>query len=618
MLSKLKKLIAVFLLGAISLSLKPAFALADTVSLLSAPWQLTGNNSSSEKYQSVNSGILVGKDTLKITYDLRGVCLLGGDASAIIFDQPIGGSWRYISLSNYGKNCQNGEQTVDIPLSRFPGLDITKPVGTFHIRLWNRVSYTVDVKQVSLYSSQTPVSETPPAQTPIPVDGYNAQFWNLTGTFPQPVPSVTPTLTRTDAAINFDWGSLSPDAKITRDRFAARWTRTTSFDAGNFRFTTVSDDGIRLWIDGQLLIDQWNDHGPTTYTADKNLTAGNHTIKMEYYENGGGAVAKMSYAPVTATTPVTSPAPTPAPTTNGSWEIRSVSSMKETKDKICGQDSQSYINSWVDKAKELGANYVAVETPYDNPACASALSYTKVWVDTIRSRNLKVWHRHMPLAFEAIYDTPKVKGDYLAMIGNYIKNNAGLFAEGDIFTPIPEPQNGGIGKVTGCSNGICQYDNAAHFNRWLRDAIDTSASAFSAIGLSGKVKLGYYGFDGFVAWGSNNPDWHGILEDATVSKMGNITIDHYPELIGQTMKQGLDELQAKYPNTPIIIGEWGSAGSTNIEQQVLSSMGAAKRPGVVGFNYWHMGMGGNEALINGDFTNRAQFDEVQSYFLGTR
>ena len=306
--------------------------------------------------------------------------------------------------------------------------------------------------------------------------------------------------------------------------------------------------------------------------------------------------------------------PTPSPTTTGSWPIQSVSSMKETKDRICGQRDQTFIDRWVDKAKELGANYVAVETPYDNPTCDNSVNYTWKWVNAIRSRGLKVWHRHMPLAFEGIYDTPKAKGDYLTMIDDYIKNNWGMFREGDIFTPIPEPQNGGVGGVTYCAYGICIFDNQEHFNRWLREAIDAANNAFDQIGLGRKIKIGYFGFDGFVTWGSNNPDWQGILEDATIQKMGNVTIDHYPELIGQTMEQGLDEVMAKYPGLPIIIGEWGSAGNGDIEQQVRNSLGAAKRPGVVGFNYWHLGMGGNEALINEDFSNRPQYDEVQGFF----
>ncbi len=290
--------------------------------------------------------------------------------------------------------------------------------------------------------------------------------------------------------------------------------------------------------------------------------------------------------------------------------------MKETKDRVCGQRDQTFIEKWVAKAKELGVNYVAVETPYDNPACGSSVDYTKKWLTAIRAAGLSVWHRHMPLAFEGIYDQAKTKGNYLGLVTDYIKAHADFFREGDIFTPIPEPQNGGISGITYCSQGLCIFDSKEHFNQWLREAIDISENAFSQIGLGKKIKIGYFGFDGFVAWGSNNPDWHGIIEDATIQKMGNLAIDHYPELIGQTMEQGLNEVMAKYPGLPIIISEWGSAGSTSVEAQVKSSMGAAKRPGVVGFNYWHMGMGGNEALINEDFSLRPQYDNVQSFFKG--
>ncbi len=325
----------------------------------------------------------------------------------------------------------------------------------------------------------------------------------------------------------------------------------------------------------------------------------------------------LSFAPTSTPTPTPNliPTLTPLPTVpTASWPIQSVSSMKETKDRICSQRDQTFINHWVSKAKELGANFVAVETPYDNPSCGSSLDYTWNWINAIRSQGLQVWHRHMPLAFEGIYDTTKQKSDFLGMIGDYIRNNREMFKEGDIFTPIPEPQNGGIAGVTYCAAGLCIFDSKEQFNQWLRDAMEITQNAFNQIGLGGKIKVGYFGFDGFVAWGSNNPDWHGILEDATIQKMGNLTIDHYPELIGQTMEQGLNEVMAKYPGLPIIIGEWGSAGSTDVEEQVRNSMGACKRKGVAGFNYWHLGMGGNEALINEDFSNRPQFDDVQSFF----
>jgi len=289
--------------------------------------------------------------------------------------------------------------------------------------------------------------------------------------------------------------------------------------------------------------------------------------------------------------------------------------MKETKDKICQQDSAAFIDSWITKAVELGANYIAVETPYENPSCGSSIAYTKVWVDAIHARGLNVWHRHMPLTFEGIYNTTKdASKNYLQVISDYIRANPALFRPGDIFTPIPEPQNGGISGITYCPQNICIFTSAPGFNQWLRDAITTSETALQSIGLGGKMKIGYYGFDGFVAWGDNNPDWNGILENATVQAMGNITIDHYPEAIGETMASGLDELQAKYPTTPIIIGEWGTVMGGDVVTQVQNTMSAAARKNVIGFNYWHLGMGGNEALINSDMTNRIDFSTVQSFF----
>ena len=111
--------------------------------------------------------------------------------------------------------------------------------------------------------------------------------------------SGSPTMVRDDGDgnLNFDWESDSPSSscEIGADNFSVRWTRTVSFDANDYRFTMTSDDGFRLYIDDELKLNKWIDQGATTYTVDVSLSAGNHTIKMEYYENGGNAVARLSW-----------------------------------------------------------------------------------------------------------------------------------------------------------------------------------------------------------------------------------------------------------------------------------------------------------------------------------
>lgn len=119
--------------------------------------------------------------------------------------------------------------------------------------------------------------------------GWQATYWN------NPTLSGPPALQRTDTRLDFDWGHGSPDPVINADRFSARWTRYIDVSPGNYRFSVTTDDGIRLWVDNNLVIDQWRDQGPTTYTAEVYLGSGHHLLKIEYYENVGGAVARVSW-----------------------------------------------------------------------------------------------------------------------------------------------------------------------------------------------------------------------------------------------------------------------------------------------------------------------------------
>ncbi|MGZ2370872.1 PA14 domain-containing protein [Ancylomarina sp. YFZ004] len=98
--------------------------------------------------------------------------------------------------------------------------------------------------------------------------------------------------------LNYNWGSGAPESNLvgTND-FSIRFQgNVTAPQTGTYTFYTTSDDGVRLWVDGTRIINNWTNHGPTVNTETFNLTAGQSTpIKLEYYENGGGAVIKLEW-----------------------------------------------------------------------------------------------------------------------------------------------------------------------------------------------------------------------------------------------------------------------------------------------------------------------------------
>jgi hypothetical protein len=105
-------------------------------------------------------------------------------------------------------------------------------------------------------------------------------------------------LTRTDATVNFDWGGGSPDSSIEADSFSVRWTGQVQAQfSETYTFYTISDDGVRLWVNGVQVINNWTNHAPTENSGTISLVAGQkYDLKMEYYENGGGAVAKLLWS----------------------------------------------------------------------------------------------------------------------------------------------------------------------------------------------------------------------------------------------------------------------------------------------------------------------------------
>lgn len=105
-------------------------------------------------------------------------------------------------------------------------------------------------------------------------------------------------LTRTDATVDFPW-SGSPGAGIVADGFSVRWEGQVEAPVtGSYVFSTVSDDGVRLWVNGTQVINNWTNHGPTVDNGTAiTLNAGTkYTILMEFFESGGGAEARLRWS----------------------------------------------------------------------------------------------------------------------------------------------------------------------------------------------------------------------------------------------------------------------------------------------------------------------------------
>jgi uncharacterized repeat protein (TIGR03806 family) len=135
-------------------------------------------------------------------------------------------------------------------------------------------------------------------------NGLLGQYWSNSitgGSPPNPFPG-NPALTRVDSTIDFDWGNGFPDPAISADHFTARWTGAVQPQfTETYTFYTTSDDGARLflWFNGQkvTVVDTWVDQGPTEHFGTIPLVAGQrYNIEVDYYENGGGAVAKLSWS----------------------------------------------------------------------------------------------------------------------------------------------------------------------------------------------------------------------------------------------------------------------------------------------------------------------------------
>jgi subtilisin len=129
----------------------------------------------------------------------------------------------------------------------------------------------------------------------IPPDNWVALYYNNTELAGEPV------LRRNEGGgfLDRDFTGVSPAPGVNPDHYSISWTRTLSLLAGNYRFSVTGKDGVRLFIDGRLLINQWVNHPvATTYNIDVNLQAGKHEVRVEYYRTAGDAQIRLTWEAV--------------------------------------------------------------------------------------------------------------------------------------------------------------------------------------------------------------------------------------------------------------------------------------------------------------------------------
>jgi len=136
-----------------------------------------------------------------------------------------------------------------------------------------------------------PVVSVAPPPTPVPTPAIITEWKGEY--FSNPQLSGSPALVRNDSAIDSNWGDKAPGPGLPENGFSVRWTRSMSFAQGDYRFYATADDGIRVWLDDWLVIDQWK-AGPVSASGEfRRVGEGPHTLRVEYYEHLGDAFVRV-------------------------------------------------------------------------------------------------------------------------------------------------------------------------------------------------------------------------------------------------------------------------------------------------------------------------------------
>lgn len=193
--------------------------------------------------------------------------------SGFRIERKIGAGGTYAEITTVASNVTGYSDTGLNPSTTY----------YYRVRAYNATGNSAYSNEANATTSAT----TPPANG----TGLRGQYYDNSN-------FTTLRLTRTDATVNFNWGSGSPAGNIGANTFSVRWTGQVQARYSQlYRFYTTSDDGVRLWVNGVQLVNNWTNHSATENSGTITLVANQkYDIVMEYYENTGSAVAQLSWS----------------------------------------------------------------------------------------------------------------------------------------------------------------------------------------------------------------------------------------------------------------------------------------------------------------------------------
>ena len=216
-----------------------------------------------------------------------------------------GGTYRFFALAddNIKITLDDGYSPIldtfgQTKIGQIVSVDVPLTAGVHKVR--------VDYQEVSgnayAYVNWAPAAGNPSPNFPVPQVSYSnvnngqwtAQYFNNAAL------SGSPVLIQSESTPSHVWGSGSPGASVPADNFSGRWTSTQTLDAANYTLSVRADDGVRVFVDGVAVINEFHSAATTPYSTNLNLSAGQHTIMIEYYEAGGDAFLEYNLTRVTS------------------------------------------------------------------------------------------------------------------------------------------------------------------------------------------------------------------------------------------------------------------------------------------------------------------------------